>query len=173
MCRFQSYRCVFLSHVSHNSSYYTLIISYSIVNPLVMWYGSNVIEITSEDHFDCSTVFLMMSLQMWASIVKETWKWKRVWFCLVIRKCWLVPLGHCADERLQPQKSDFVSKKKIKAFEKKVLGKSHWCFKSLWTMFVLTTTTSDLFKITKMPQVYLNNSVGRTDWIYLHVTNQH
>lgn len=86
--------------------------------PLVMWGSSNVIEVTlwcdsftSEDRFVCSTVSLMMSLQMWASIVWERWGWERAWIRLVSRKRWLVPLCHRADERLLPQMSDTVSEK--------------------------------------------------------------
>lgn len=64
--------------------------------------------------------------------------------CLMSRKRWLVPPCHCADERLAPQKSDTVSKRKNKAFEDRSVGKAryHRCLKSLWTTVVLNASTS-------------------------------
>lgn len=82
-----------LSHDSHNSMYYTLRISFFIVKPVVMWDSSNVIGITSVDHF-CSLQYCFphdvtpdVDVCGWG----DMW-WDRAWIYLVIRKHWLVPL---------------------------------------------------------------------------------
>lgn len=120
----------------------------------------------------------MMSLQMWISILWERWVEKGCGSALwTVNPDQFLHATALMKDFYHKSLRQFQRGKKSIWKQSVVKAQYHWCFKSLWTIFVLnasTTRTSDpLFEMTISPPVYrvkktrLNNySFVTTEYIF-------